>query len=223
METKVIRFKDPWGFTKLDVFRTCRAKFKYQFIDKLPSGNSSPALERGGQIHEDIENYINGWTTTLGPDTENWKPALDLLRKEDYHGEQAIGIAKDWRLLPDWFNPATWLRVKMDTYYRKGSRLQVIDYKSGKYRVPSTDQVELYSIAGLSIYPDLDEVEAEYWFIDTGDFYKKVYTKAELVALRPKYEREAAAIYAEGQWSPMPSKECRWCPYSKTKGGPCRY
>lgn len=218
----MIKFIDPWGFSKLDVFRTCKAKFKYQFIDKLPQ-RSSAALERGGEIHEAIESYLNGWSTGLPPELEEWREAFDLIKRENFHGEQAIGIARDWRLLPDWFHKDTWLRVKMDAYYRKGTRLQVIDFKSGKYRIPSTDQIELYAIAGLSIYPDIEEVEAEYWFIDTGDFYKKLYKKAELIELRKKYEQASDAIYTEGQWLPTPSQECRWCSYSKTKGGPCRY
>jgi len=219
---KPIKFTQPWGFSKLDVFRTCKAKFKYQFIDKLPQ-QSSAALERGGEIHEAIENYLNGWAMELPPELEAWKDALDLIKKEDFKGEQAIGIARDWRVLPDWFHRDTWLRVKMDTYYRRGPKLHVVDYKSGKYRVPSTDQVELYAIAGASVYPDIEEVEAEYWFIDTGDFYKKLYKKAELIDLRRKYEKESDAMYVEAQWPYEPSKECRWCPYSKTKGGPCRY
>jgi hypothetical protein len=216
------KFTQPWGFSKLDVFRTCKAKFKYQFIDKLPQ-RSSAALERGGEIHENIEAYLNGWTQELSPDVESWREALDLIKQRNFKGEQAIGITRDWRTLPDWFHPDTWLRVKMDTYYRDGDTLHVIDYKSGKYRIPSTDQVELYAVAGLSIYPDIKEVEAEYWFIDTGDFYKKTYTAMELKALRKKYEKESDALYVEAQWEPQPSSECRWCPYSKTKGGPCRY
>ncbi len=222
MDIKPILFNQPWGFTKLDVFRTCHAKFKYQFIDKLPQ-KSSAALERGGEIHEAIESYLNGWASTLPEEVEAWKDALDLIKKEDYHGEKAIGIARDWRILPDWFHKDTWLRVKMDTYYRSKQRLHVIDYKSGKYRIPSTDQVELYAIAGVSIYPDIDEVEAEFWFIDTGDVYKKLYQRQELIELRKKYENESDAMYVEAQWLPQPSSECRWCPYSKTKGGPCRY
>jgi len=222
MDTKPVKFTQPWGFSKLDVFRTCKAKFKYQFIDKLPQ-KSSPALERGGEIHENIEAYLNGWSKDLHLDVESWREALDAIKSRDFKGEQALGISRDWRILPDWFHPDTWCRSKMDTYYREDDTLTVIDYKSGKYRIPSTDQVELYAVVGLSIYPDVKKVVAEFWFIDTGDVYQKIYEKEELVALRRKYEKESDAIYVEEQWLPQPSQECRWCPYSKTKGGPCRY
>lgn len=220
MESKPVTFRDPWGFSKLDVFRACPQKFKFQFIDKLPQG-SSPAMERGGKMHENIEMYLNGWVQELSADTEDWKQAFDDLKKEDFKGEQALGISKDWALLPDWFDKRTWLRVKMDAYYRKGPRLTVIDFKSGKYRIPSQDQIELYAVAGLSVFPDIEEVDAEFWFLDADEVFKRTYTREELLNLRKKYEQASDAIYSESQWKPAPSTECRWCPYSKTKGGKC--
>lgn len=216
------QFTDPWGFSKLDVYRACPQKFEYQFIQKLPQP-SSEAMERGSKMHEDIEHYLNGWSTKLSKETENWKEALDALKQQDFKGEQAIGIDKDWNKLPDWFDKRTWLRVKMDAYYSNGDAMTVIDFKSGKYRVPSTDQIELYAVSGLSIKPTIQTVSAEFWFLDTDDVYAKVYTRDQLLDLRKKYDRECQPMYTDTTWTPTPSRECKWCPYSKTKGGKCQY
>lgn len=215
-------FTQPWGYSKLDVYRSCPQKFKYQFIDKIPSPGSA-AMERGSKMHENIEHYLNGWATTLIPEVEKWQEAFDALKQRDFRGEQAIGIDAAWNRLPDWFDKKTWLRVKMDAYYRVDTTMTVIDFKSGKYRVPSTDQIELYAIAGLSIFPDIQTVSAEFWFLDTDDVYARVYKAADLVTLRKKYETAAAPLYTETVWTPVPSNECRWCAYSKTKGGKCKY
>ena len=99
-------FKDAWGFSKLDTYRTCPAKFKFQFIDKLPSG-SSPAMERGTKMHQNIESYLNGWVTTLIPEVISWKEAIDALKEKDFKAEQALGFDKNWNLLPDWFGKQT--------------------------------------------------------------------------------------------------------------------
>lgn len=222
MTEKPITFKDPWGFSKYDVFRTCHAKFKYQFIDRLPQG-SSPAMERGGDMHKNIENYLNGWSKDLLPSVENWQEAFDSLKLKNFKGEQSIGINKDWKLLPNWFAKSTWLRVKMDAYYIQDKKMRVIDFKSGKYRIPSTDQIEIYAIAGISIDPTVEEVDAEFWFLDADEVYTVSYTRDQLIALRKKYEGLVAPIYTEELWEPSPSNECRWCPYSRTKNGPCRY
>lgn len=219
---KPIFFKDPWGFSKLDVFRLCKAKFKYQFLDKLPQP-SSPALERGGVLHQAIESYLNGWSKTLPDELLEWQEAFDELKTKNFWGEQAIGIDREWNLLPDWFNKKTWLRVKMDAYIREPEEMVVIDFKSGKYRVPSTDQIELYAIAGLSIAPTTKKVTAEFWFLDTKDVYTREYSRDELIELRKKYEAESETMYTNEVWAPEPSQECRWCPYSRTKNGLCKY
>lgn len=216
------KFNQPWSFSKLDVYRNCPQKFKFQFIDKFPSP-SSTAMERGAKMHEEIEHYLNGWAKELGPDTTAWKDAFDALKLEDFKGEQALGFTKDWDKLPDWFDARTWLRVKMDAYYRKHDEMVVIDFKSGKYRIPSVDQIELYAIAGLSIFPDVKDVKAEFWFLDANDVYTKLYQAADLLKLRKKYETAVAPMYQDEKWEPTPSRECKWCSYSRTKGGKCIY
>ena len=215
-------FKDAWGFSKLDTYRTCPAKFKFQFIDKLPSG-SSPAMERGTKMHQNIESYLNGWVTMLIPEVISWKEAIDALKEKDFKAEQALGFDKNWNLLPDWFGKQTWLRVKIDASYIEGSKGTAIDFKSGKYRIPSKEQVELYAIGLHAANPSLMEVSAEFWFLDTGETYERTYTVKELLDLRKKYEQYVAPIYADETWTPTPSNECRWCSYSRTKNGPCKF
>ena len=219
-----MRFTQPWGFSKLDSYRACPAKFKYQYVDKIPVKMSSPAMERGAKLHEAIEAYLNGWLTTLPTELADWKEALDDLKATNFKGEQALGFDKDWNMLSDWFHPKTWLRVKMDAYHFVGTEeLVVIDFKSGTYRVPSTDQVELYAVAGHALAPVVKTVKAQFWFLDTQDVYSKDYTAEELVKLRKKYETESNVLYTDEIWQPTPSLECRWCPFSKTKNGLCKY
>jgi hypothetical protein len=215
-------FTQPWGWSKLDVFRTCKKKFEYQFIDKRPEPGNA-AMERGSKMHEDIEAYLQGWISQLPPELLAWKDRFDELKAENFTAEQAVGISKDWIVLPDWFDKRTWLRAKMDAKVLKGDKLAVIDFKSGKYRIPSNDQVELYAIVGQAMHPEVDEVTAEFWYIDQDDFYSKMYTKAELLQLRKKYEQEAGKIYSTEIWTESPSRDCKWCTYSKSKGGPCKF
>lgn len=221
-DSKRITFTDPWGFSKLDTYRSCPQKFFFQFIKKLPTPGSA-AMERGSEMHKNIEHYLNGWVPNLAPEVAAWKEALDALKLKDFKGEQALGFDKDWNRLKDWFVKTTWLRVKMDAYYREGPKATAIDFKSGKYRLPSVDQIELYAIAMLSIFPDIEEVNAEFWFLDTGDVYKKTYTAEQLRILRKKYETAVQPMYTDELWEPTPSRECQWCFFSKTKGGTCKY
>lgn len=215
-------FTGAWGFSKLDKYRECPAKFYYEFIKKLPS-KSSPAMERGQKMHENIESYLNGWVTDLIPEVAAWKDALDALRQKDFKAEQALGFSADWSKRADWFGPETWLRVKMDASYTEGAKGTAIDFKSGKYRIPSTEQIELYAIALHAANPELEEVRAEFWFLDTGEIYDRAYPAVQLLTLRKKYERYVEPLYKDEVFSPTPSNDCRWCNFSKTKGGPCKY
>lgn len=216
------KFNDAWGFSKLDVYRTCPRKFKYQFIDKLPQPDS-PAMARGSKIHEGLEMFLNGWGS-IPEEAKKWEEPLTALKLHpNVKGEQALGFNKDWTLRKDWYGPECWLRVKMDAYYFDAKEFVAIDYKTGKYRVPSTDQVELYGCAGIELAPHVQTARVEMWFIDTEETYSKEYSKQELLHLRAKFEKAVAPLYAEVQWKPNPSRECRWCPYSKTKGGPCQF
>lgn len=217
-----MKFDQAWGFSKLDVFRACKAKFMYQFIKKMDSGGS-PAMERGQKMHENIEAYLNGWEKTLTPEVLSWKIELDNLKTKDFKAEQALGFDKAWNKLPDWFNKATWLRVKMDASFIEGTTGTAIDFKSGKYRIPSEDQIELYAISLHAANPELTTVKAQFWFLDTGDIHENIFTADALLKLRKKYEQAVLPMYAEETWPPEPSRDCRWCPYSKTKGGPCQY
>ena len=224
METKVARFDQPWGFSKLDTFRECPAKFKYQFIEKRPQ-QTSPALERGSKMHDDLEAFLRGWISTPPDSALEWKEQLEALKKLDVITEQSWGFTKDWLKLPDWFHKDTWLRAKADAHYLKdgGDTLIIIDFKSGQYRVPSTEQIELYAIAGLSVYPNVKKVIAQFWFIDANDTYEREYTALHLIELRRKYEDYVKPIYTETAWEPQPSRGCKWCSYSISRGGPCRF
>lgn len=218
-------FKDAWGFSKLDTYWTCPAKFKFQFIDKIKDEGSA-AMDRGSAIHGKTEEWLNGWTEELPPEaTLFFKEQLEKLRAEPTkQTEAAWGFNPDWTKRKDWFGKECWLRVKLDAQYLATPKsLRVIDFKTGKYRVPAQEQVELYAIAGAAVYPDVEEVIAEFWFFDTGETYEKTYTRAELQALRVKYENFVKPIYADRVFKPTPSRECRWCQHSRTKGGTCQY
>lgn len=222
METKPIKFTDAVGFSKLDCFRACPQKFKFQFIDKLPTAGSA-AMDRGSKIHDTAEAYLRGWISAVEPPLSDWQDALDDLRTFKCLPEQAWGFNRIWELLPNWLHPDTWLRAKSDAHYVKDGVLTIIDFKTGRYRVPSTEQIELYAICGSAVYPHIENISTEFWFLDADNTYVITYTREHLVELRKKYETYFAPIYAEEQWKPAPSRDCKWCEFSNSKGGKCQY
>jgi hypothetical protein len=219
------KFKDAWGWSKLDTYRACPQKFKFQFIDKIKDTGSA-AMDRGSKIHADIESYLNGWGA-FPESADQFRAALEELKTKDFKAEAAWGFDDQWGLLPDWFGKTTWFRSKLDARYllESGAHLTCIDFKTGKYRAPSPDQIELYALAGFAAYPDVRVVDTEFWFIDTGEVLSRTYTRdADFERLKAKYAIEVSqGMYADEAFTPTPSNSCRWCQHSKTKGGKCQF
>jgi len=216
------KYTEAIGFSKLDTYRSCPAKFKFQYINKLPQPGNA-AMQRGSQIHDTCEAYLRGWIYELPDFLTAWQERFDNLRTLKCKTEESWGFNRNWELLENWFQPETWLRAKSDAHYIDGDTLVVIDFKTGKYRIPSTEQVELYAICASAIYPEVPQVKTAFWFLDTGEIYEQAYTKEHLVALREKYVAYFNQLLNEEIWKPMPSRECKWCHYSCSKKGPCEF
>jgi hypothetical protein len=201
-------YKEAWGYSKIACFKECEKKFEFQYVQKIPSGGSA-AMDRGADMHKACEAYLNGWDKTLDPTVSNWQEQLDDLRTRGVIAERAWGFNREWKLLPTWFGKDCWLRAKSDAHYIDGSTIVVIDFKSGKFKIPPIDQIELYAICAHAVYPEATHVRAEFWFLD------------HLLLLREKYEQMVQPMYDAEVFEPSPSRDCAWCNYSKTKDGAC--
>lgn len=214
------KYSDAWGYSKVACFKECEKKFEFQFIDKLASGGSA-AMDRGAELHKSCEAYVNGWDKELDPALSNWQEALDDLKTKKAMTERAWGFNDKWEPLPNWFGKDCWLRAKSDAHYIEGTTVVIIDYKSGKFKIPPIEQVELYAICGHAVYPEATDVRAEFWFLDHGQVHVVNYTAAHLLLLRKKYEDMVKPMYEAEVFEANPSRDCGWCNYSRTKGGLC--
>ena len=219
-------FVQPWGWSKLEQYRTCPQKFHYLNVQKLKEPESL-ALVNGSKVHDQLEQYVNGWSQELPPGMSPfWKARLDELKLQSPFSEAAWGVDRDWLPLNNWLHPSTWLRAKSDVYRidLDENTLILIDYKTGKYRVPSDDQIELYAIVGHCFFPKVKKVVASFWFVDQdAEPLELDYKAAELVKLRRKFTLESAKLYNEKQFAPKPGSHCRYCHFSRQKNGPCKY
>jgi len=217
-------FKDPWGWSKLETYEQCPQRFKFRYINKLKEPDS-PALKRGSIIHKAVENYLNGWNNELPKDIHKvWLPRLKDLKAKSPMTEAAWGVDKKWKPLPDWFHPDTWLRAKSDVYYLEEAELNLIDMKTGKFREPSSEQIELYAGTGFSFFPQVTAVNVSFWFLDQNvPPTKTVYTPSELKAVQKMFGKRSEKLYKEKAFEPKPSGLCRYCSFSRQKGGLCKY
>lgn len=228
-----------WSPSRLNDYESCPAKAKYKYVERLPEP-PAPALDRGTRIHKEAEDFIVG-AGKVTPDLKRVSKELKRLRKLHTAGrvrvEQSLALSDDWKPV-DWFSRDAWLRCKIDVVevaapsgrkrVTNGSAL-VTDWKSGKNNARDSekhgDQLNLYAVAVLSTGV-AKSVRARLIFTDTGEEVAKpegTMSLDELPAARVFWERRVEPMLSDTTFDPTPNFTCRWCSFSKIKGGPCKF
>ena len=199
----------------------------------------SPAMVRGTGLHKLCEDYI----THGGEIHEDLANVSRLLKKfRKLHQKGKLTIEQDLVFQLGWepsgkFTKGAWLRTKLDVLVLDGKKAKVVDWKSGgldkrtgevrddpKYM----DQLQVYCTAVLSTHPEVEEVEATLVFIDAPPEKNEIsagglVSRKMLPLLQKKWSQRAAGMLGDTLFAPRPSYSCRWCPFSKTRGGPCSF
>jgi hypothetical protein len=151
--------------------------------------------------------------------------------------KHSISLGPDWKPLPK-FTKGPWFWGELDVLRIKGKLATVIDWKSGgidkktqKIRPNEhyEDQLEIYQLAVLCALPDVERVDASLVFLDAPvackpEIANPTVVRKMVAALKKKWEGRIKALFADDTFAPRPSDfACRFCDYSKEKGGPCEF
>lgn len=211
-----------WSFSRFQTYASCPAKAKYKFIDKLQEPPND-AMARGTAIHKLAEDYTRAKKPGQIP-TEliKFEDQFIELNKSKPLVEQEWAFTQDWQPT-GWFAKDTWVRVKVDAACLEDDTLYVIDHKTGKEKDDHKEQLSIYGVAGLIQFPLVQIVSAQLWYLDSGVQTPHEFSRKELPALKKDWEKQTKAMLTDTRFSPKPSNACRWCAFSKEKGGPCRF
>lgn len=217
-----------WSYSRYADYKQCPAKFKYKHIDRLPDPGS-PAMNRGSAIHKAAEDYIKGVTKKVGSDLLGVKEQLEFLRKAKAVAEENWGFRQDWEWIgrEGWFGPDVWFRVKTDVrLLYDDDTLLLGDWKTGKKYFVNEQQIELFALAGYRRFPFVTEVDTRLWYTDVDpaeNEVQRVYTPKELEAIQRDWNKRVIPMFKDRRFAPTPNDKCGWCPFSKAKGGPCKF
>ena len=218
----------PYSYSRLATFTKCPAKFKFNYIDKVKvEFIVSPAMERGTEIHNSLEAYMNGHSEHLHPDIhEHYGQFFFSLRETyDCQPEYKWGIDMDMNAC-GYDHPDVMVRGFMDLrFIPTDERVQVFEYKTGKIYREHTAQQWLYGTATLIELPDQDGVDVTAVYLDQkqnkkihypammlGEYKSMLTTEIETIENTPLDE-----FITKPQWS------CKWCQFSKQNRGPCKF
>jgi hypothetical protein len=219
-----------WSYSALKVFEECPYRTYISRVKgiKEPSG---PAADRGTQIHQLAEDYVNGTIGELPKELKKFKDEFEELRelfidaKAELEGEWGFDI--DWAPV-GWMQKETWVRIKLDALVQEDeTSARVIDYKTGKKwgnEIAHGQQGLLYAIGTFFRYTNLEFVQTEFWYLDKGETTKKSYTREQAMVFAPGFHARAIKMTTEKQFNPTPSKDsCRWCSFRQGDEPECQW
>lgn len=211
------------SYSAISMYEECPAKYKYSYIDGLdtPVG---PAAHRGTRLHQALEKYLKGKLAEEALPVDFWriKSTLVEFKKLKARSEE------EWCALADWTkceekHPEVWIKAVIDVRYRIGKTLFVWDLKTGRIYPEHVDQLQLYSTVALSRLKDVNEVVVGGLYADEGKkFHETTYPRKMLPFLQQHWTERGQAVLKDNRYDPNPSPDnCKYCPFSKHRGGPC--
>jgi hypothetical protein len=215
-----------WSYSRYADYTQCPAKFKYKYLDKLPDPGS-PAMQRGNDIHKQAEEVVRA-KIDIPKELVNVREQLEFLRDNMATPEEQWGFRNDWEWIgrQGWFGDDVWFRAKTDVrLLYDDDTLLLGDWKTGKKYFSNEEQIELFALAGFRRFPFVTEVDTRLWYTDVEDDneVQRVYTTKELEAIQRDWTRRAVPMFKDRRFAPTPNDKCGWCPFSKAKGGPCKF
>ena len=226
-----------WSYSRYACYEECPLKAKLKFVDKIKEP-SAPAMARGNNIHKLAEGYTKGldyvtieedgvskqvFTKKLPPELKLFADQFKELKKSKPVVEETWAFRKDWSQTTwdDW--NGCWVRIKTDAACLDGDTLYVIDHKTGKHREGYHTQMSLYALGAMLMYPTVKTVNTQLWFLDHGTDETAEFTSDEFSALKKDWEKRVTPMLNDTRFAPKPGNGCRFCHFSKAKGGPCKY
>lgn len=226
------------NYTQINTFLTCPAKYKYNFVIKIPTPPSS-ALTFGTTIHATlrdfhIENkfkhnvslqrllelYKKNWDDSGYMDPAHRKERYlsgeriltDYYNKEKDNDRNVIELEKtiNLRLAGVKFSG------RIDRIDRiEGNRVEIMDYKTGKVKelkdIEKDFQTYLYAWGVWQTLHYEPEVLSHYYIEDSQKVVSRK-TMEEIKAQVAKAE-EVVETMKSGDFTPNPGFNCEWCEY----------
>ena len=241
-----------WSFSQWEMYNSCPAAWRFKYQLKLPTTPPGPAASRGLDMHSRVENYImgkdedkevllNGTPGALFGDktpakiSPKYIEVFDTYKNHpngDRWAEKRFAFDSGWYLCGPTSQHRACVGV-LDAVRSGGDRalkvnpdegvVRIGEWKSGKPKDTHRDQRMLYAMAGLKLW-NAERVEVTtYYLEDTGNPQRLVVTAQSWSTLTALWDARVREMKNNTICAPKPSYACRWCDFSKDKGGPCKF
>jgi hypothetical protein len=212
------------SFSKWENYSQCPRRYKYGEVDKLPRSPIGAAGQRGTAIHDQIESFIKGSKGVDCPVTYH-RDVLDRFRNAgngELLTEYKVAFTDNWeRTVPEDRN-ARYVGVFDAVLHRPGSgEVEIGEWKTGKPKDTHGDQRRLYTLMAFLTWGPEVVTATTYYFDNTSSPQRLTAKSSAIPKLIKIWNERHDMIVNDNFFPPRPGFYCRWCDFSRAKGGPC--
>lgn len=221
----------------IKTYESCPRKYFYSYIEKLPKKHF-PHLELGNFCHAVLEQFHKSFDKDK---SDAWTALMTAICKDkllefNLTADQKI-VAKNMLLtylimlrkdgVPNIIANEQEFSIKFDEYEiilrgyidridsDKNGNYHIIDYKTGKSRYLSEDQLLIYGLYLLNEHPELERFKGSYLVLGEGSKYiSYTFTRTDVERQLVKIKNIADEIRSDQTWAPAPNYFCGKCDFN---------
>ncbi len=85
-------------------------------------------------------------------------------------------------------------------------------------------QLQLYAVCALILYPELERVTCELWYLDQNELADFTMKRSQLKKYLKIFDKAGIEFTTESEFKPNPNiYSCKYCPYHPSKQGDCTF
>ena len=210
-----------YSYSKLALFKQCPHKFKLTYIDKIPEPGDNSALIKGSKIHSLLENFETydktSEYTTLVENFANSQIGKDILSKNSIR-EHCVKFDAELNANDSLKKKEAYFIGYIDRI-NISQTIELIDYKTGKYKDPKWqdyEQLSIYALYIFSKYPQVQEIKLRYVYVEHSKENSKVLKRSDADKIKKSLQETINLIElcnSTKQYPKKPQRLCDWCGY----------
>jgi CRISPR/Cas system-associated exonuclease Cas4 (RecB family) len=214
------------SFSGMNLYGQCPSAFnrRYNLHEKNPGeGEPSEAMLRGTRVHKGVEEFLLGNEDEIPEEAESFRGLFYALRDErDATPEQKFCFTDDWGTTTFGDSKNGKVRGMLDIAYEHDGTVHVFEIKTGKIYEEHAKQRNLYSLAGLLLYPGTHTVRSTLLYLDSAIQKSVEIPREKEGSWKYYWDQKIKAVQPPQPYTATPSWRCRFCEYNVEKGGTCK-
>lgn len=204
-----------FSFSKISTYKECPLKYKYRYIDKIPS-KPSVHLIKGSKVHKLLENYENSTAGEYSEIVRNFAESelgQEILSKPSIR-EHKIKLNADLRANDELKKHETRFIGFIDRINVDGG-VDLIDFKTGKYKEPKYQDFEQLILYSLYMFDKFDicEIKLRFVYVEHNIENTLIFKRESADFYRTQLKADIEKIENDSEFKKCPGPLCPWCDY----------